>query len=196
MIEVCEAILSTETDRDRLTGTMVNVKSHLSHSKMCFETVMRIYYLRHGYEIPDGHMAHNALQLAYIGLSQRQAPLGATSSLNTARVSPEEAKSTLILAAKGLADQGKNYFLPRALFQIIANEMSVGDKETLHRYSIVSDEDSDTLQSRHKFISSQYPIRKAQAGCTLETTRLDQLTKDIMTLALEKVQRISSASGT
>jgi hypothetical protein len=91
---------------------------------------MRLYYLRHGFETPDGHMAHNSLFLAYKGLSQRNLSLEANEVMDEKSVPAKEARSRLILAAKALADQGNNYYFPRSLPEIVENEMLPKDRYT------------------------------------------------------------------
>lgn len=131
----------------------------IPHASICFETIMRLYYLHHGYETPDGHMTHNLMMLAYKGLSQVNALTSAFTTTDAVSVTLQDAKSTLTLAQAGLFEQGRNYFLPRALFQLVEKEMSQEDKDLLHAHVALTPEDSETVQSRQRYISSQYPVR-------------------------------------
>ena len=154
MISACEMILSTSQDGeegedsqgdDLVRGGVARV---LSHSTVCFETLMRLYYLRHGYETPDDHTSHNLMILAYKGLSQRYMAPMSVAAVDPEAISPTEARSTLILAAKELYNQGANYYLPYVLFQIIERKMSPKDREMLHNYVPSRTEDVYSLQAR------------------------------------------------
>lgn len=156
---------------------------------------MRLYYLRHGYEIPDGHMAHNSIVLAYEGLSHRYLPTGISGSATEQSLSREEARSTLILAAKALADQGRNYYLPRALFDIVEHEMSPSDRDVLRQHVTVAVLSGESLQTRHNDISSQFPVGVSQHIDIEEKRRLDHLKKEITGMAQERAHSSSNAGS-
>lgn len=166
----------------------------LTHARICFETVLRLYYLRHGFEIPDGHMAHNSAVLAYKGLSQRYLSFGAHCLREEESVSAEEARSTLILAAKALADQGRNYYLPRALLEIVETEMVSMDKDALRQYVTVHEDDCESLRERNKHISSRYPVGEWSVRADLNKRRLDVLAREFVELTRERFQGSDTAS--
>lgn len=153
---------------------------------------MRLYYLHHGYEIPDGHMAHNLMVLAYKGLSQRNMPSKLYKSVNAEPNSVAEARSTLILAQKGLHDQGKNYFLPWALFQIVEQEMRPEDRDALYESVMILKEQSEALKLREKYMSSQYPVGLDKLDEPPGGRQLSQLTKGFTELAVSKLRSASS----
>lgn len=156
---------------------------------------MRFYYLHHGYEIPDGHMAHNLMVLAYRSLAQRNKPLEPSDSVKAEPNSEAEARSTLILAQKGLHDQGKNYFLPCALFQIVEHEMHPEDRDALYRSVSIQSEQSATLELRERYMSSQYPVGLDRLDERPASRQLSQLTKDFTKMAASKLRPASSAQG-
>lgn len=182
-----------------IPGDPVNsVTSTLAHSQVCFESVMRIYYLRHGYEMADGYLCHAIFELACYALAQRSllAAPGSTSAGAGPAASPDDTKSTLLLAAKGLSDQSKNYYLPRALFQIVEKEMSAEDRTALHRYvAPLPNPDSESLQFRSTYISSQYPLNIASISDNPVVKRLDQLAKEFTDVAVEKARNSTSKPG-
>jgi hypothetical protein len=169
-----------------------NFKPALAHATICFETIMRLYYLHHGYEIPDGHMAHNLMVLAYKSLSQRSISSEQPESASVGRSSEAEARGTLILAQKGLHDQGKNYFLPWALFQIVEQEMYPEDRVALYSSVAIHKEQSEALQLRERCISSQYPVGQGRLDEPHEGRQLSQLAKNFTELAVSKQQSASS----
>ncbi|KAI0596077.1 hypothetical protein F4775DRAFT_566407 [Biscogniauxia sp. FL1348] len=83
----------------------------LGQSKACFETLVRLYYLRHGFECHDASLVHF---LALLGFSALRDLATADNSNNNI----EELRSTVVLCAKGLWDQGRGSFAARALFRL------------------------------------------------------------------------------
>lgn len=160
---------------------------------------MRLYYLHHGYEIPDGHMAHNPMMLAYKGLSQVNALTSAPTPTDAAAVTLQDAKNTLTLAQTGLFEQGRNYFLPRALFQLVENEMSREDKDLLHAQVALKTDDNETVQTRQKYISSQYPVRLNRQSVTpegMEEMHLGHAINEFMEVAADMASSASSNTST
>lgn len=170
----------------------LNFKAILAQSKTYFETVMRLYYLRHGYELPDGQLPHTCVILAYEGLLQQSASSNATSTSSGASALNGEARSTLILASKGLADQGKNYFLPRALYEIIENEMSAEDKDVLHQHVHIPKDEEESLLLRSTYICSQYPVGMDWANIRRRKGRLDEVTREFTATASEAARQAGS----
>ena len=155
---------------------------------------MRLYYLHHGYDIPDGHMAHNLMVLAYKGLSQRSMSSELHRSINAEPGSAAEALSTLILAQKGLHDQGKSYFLPWALFQIVEQEMQPEDRNALYRSVTIHKEESEDLQLRERYMSSQYPVGLDRLDEPAAGRELSRLTRGFTELAFSKLRSASSSN--
>ena len=187
-INIGEMLVSSLDDSEISSGF---TRANLEHAKICFETVMRLYYLRHGYDIPDGHLSHCSIMLAYRGLSQRYRSTEMRGPRIGATLSQDEARSTLILAAKALAEQGRNYYLPRALFDIVEHEMSSSDRDVLRQYVTVEDPNSESLQIRQNYISSQFPVGVNHLIDVEDKRRLDHLKKEIPEVAEERAHSSS-----
>src|SRR6202000_2793882 len=93
----------------------------LAESKRSFETILRLYYLRHGFESSGIYVAHGLNVLANMALARVKF---ATESSGEEL---DDARSTLFLAAKGLNEQGKNYYLTYVLFRVLVQEMDPAD---------------------------------------------------------------------
>ncbi|KAM6510043.1 hypothetical protein FALCPG4_017674 [Fusarium falciforme] len=78
-------------------------RSVLRDSKLHFEILMRLYFLRHGYEYSDTYLTHTLAVLAFMALGRLNSAVDPTagSSIDES----EDLISTIFLAAKGLADQ-------------------------------------------------------------------------------------------
>lgn len=162
-------------------------------SRRYFETIMRLYYLRHGFAVPDGHMSHALVLLSYQGLTMRQTVSPPGSSPTSVNMPLEEARSTLVLGTKGLDEQGANYYLPLAVLRVIQNEMWPEDRNLLQQYIKQREEDEETRQQRETYMRSQYPVGLNTLTRRSDGRRLDRLQKGFVTLAKEKAQTPASS---
>jgi hypothetical protein len=121
------------------------------------ESLLRIYYLRHGFETFDAlllthlaHMSNMVLQrLAHLARHQ--------SSTETNEV--EYLRSTLILCLKGLYDQSQNFRMSGIVFGAIKNQLSAEDQNLLGRFVTMKDPDIDEeAVHRAEPVLSEYVI--------------------------------------
>src|SRR5947207_9258861 len=76
------------------------------HVKMCFETLIRLYYLRHGSETASIIFVHFLAFMSFTYTAILKNP-----TFSSATPSVDDAQAALILAAKCLSDQGRNYYV-------------------------------------------------------------------------------------
>ncbi|KAJ4865698.1 fungal zn(2)-Cys(6) binuclear cluster domain-containing protein [Trichoderma breve] len=180
VINLCEV---TTPDGDAKIPAQADggVRWKLHLSRISFETIVRLYYLRHGFENADAYMAHCLTVLAFMGVAQLAA--STTPSL-PAPTSPEEARSTLILAAKGLGEQGQNYYLPFTLFHIVQGQMGSDDLNALQSLTTACNEDVGTPQIRARHVQAQYPVNIVNMTDYPQNQRLGSLIKEYSELAI------------
>ncbi|XXG97941.1 hypothetical protein Hte_004257 [Hypoxylon texense] len=130
--------------------TEANPSTIVSHSKAYFETLMRIYYLRHGFESLDVTLVQFLHLLGFSALKD-------LSLVEKGTVACEALRSTLMLCAKGLWEQGQNYYLSEAIFRMF--KQSMGIEEVLLLRDIIDIEDPDGWLDRMiQEIRSRWPI--------------------------------------
>ncbi|KAL0931448.1 C6 transcription factor [Colletotrichum truncatum] len=123
-------------------STLGTIRAHLSHSRVCFEALLRLYYLRHGFEYADTYLTH---ELSVLGFRAFENCQNLTSTTDGVSVSPDElsdARSTLILAAKGLNEQGLNYYAPFNILCVLVNQMDAYELDMLRKCVSIRSEDS------------------------------------------------------
>jgi hypothetical protein len=171
MIQLCEIIQAdaeaTDTDPSRQ-----DIMSLLTHSRVCFETIMRLYYLRHGFEAADSYFTHDLAILAFIAQANLKALPSPTPNPDSAHTetpsttSPtisrplsdlDDIRATLFLAAKGLHSQGKSYQLPLTLFHVVQS-MRPEEADMMHRYADIKPESTAAGGFREEHARSQYPV--------------------------------------
>lgn len=114
-----------------------------------FETLVRLYYLRHGFDYGDTFLGHPLNQLAFISLNKI---LAAAANTNT-NIPPNQsdldaARSTLILAAKGIHDQGKSHFLSRVTLEMIKVQMGPVERDMLGK--VIGEVEEDATKKLHE----------------------------------------------
>lgn len=80
----------------------------ISTAKACFETLLRLYHLRHGFDTFDFALLQYLPQLAFSSLRDAE--------MASSETEQEALYSTQLLCAKGLWDQGKNMMMCQAIF--------------------------------------------------------------------------------
>lgn len=128
----------------------------VTRSKACFETILRLYYLRHGFEQYDA-MLLQFLSMVAFGTARR---------LKEGRPDPEirqQLLSTLILCAKGLWEQGRNCYAAEASFHYLKDSLTAEDASLVVREVPDFREDHSRKATMIREIRSQWPFGVAHA---------------------------------
>lgn len=169
-------------------------RGRASNATVNFEALVRLYYLRHGYETSDTYMTHTLATLGFatLGRLARLSP----DSTDSAR-SIEEARSTIFLTAKGLSDQGSNYYIPYTLFELLKQSLSGDDVRTLLRFINQQPSYGETASSRLRtdHVQAQYPVNIVDMTKHPEQKRLGNMIREFSTLALEAHSQTSPGVG-
>lgn len=122
----------------------------VAQSKACFETLVRLYYLRHGFESYDITLLQFIPMLAFGSLRDiRHVERGSETY--------EEIRSTLLLCAKGLRDQGRNMSSGEATFRLLQEDANRENVPLLHEGTVTSEQD-DRLSLLAKEMRSGWPV--------------------------------------
>lgn len=99
----------------------------LSSSKRSFETVIRLYYLRHGFEALDCFMVQYLSMLAFMARGAIHA--------NMPKTTIQTLQSTIILAAIGLRDQSTSFYTGRMVFKAVRSGMRREEIKLIDRFT-------------------------------------------------------------
>jgi hypothetical protein len=91
-----------------------------------FETCMRIYYLRHGFEATDSFLLHFLGLLNHINMNAIETSIGSSFL--------ESRRSTLLLLTKGIHEQSLVHFVARAILRLQVSLMRPEDVDLLGRF--------------------------------------------------------------
>jgi hypothetical protein len=176
----------------------------LPSPSMCLETLIRLYYLRHGFEDADmicvvwlQYIAFSAIrQLRDVAMRRKalSPPLsGPESTRPGSSQVVDELHSSLILVAKGLCDQGRNYQIAATVFELVQASMSEQDRCVLKGILPVERDGKKDGRSRSHgdigrrvdqkvamLLHSRYPVNIVKPTDDPESQRLGKLLKEML----------------
>ncbi|KAL7626163.1 hypothetical protein AAE478_002933 [Parahypoxylon ruwenzoriense] len=169
----------------------------ITYAEIRLETLLRLYYLRHSYESYDPLLMH---WLMFLG----DTTLGKLHS-KEALVSLEALRSTLILCAKGIYDQGHNYHIAVLVFRLLRDRMKDSDFDLLrtHLFAFSPSSSGDASSSSEddpplmlQYVQAQWlaPIHTPDSGPTKRS--LEYLLREYERLSLDRnVEDVSEVSS-
>ncbi|KAK1452446.1 hypothetical protein CMEL01_16762 [Colletotrichum melonis] len=131
-------------------GPDATLQQIVADSKKYLQTLIRLYYLRHGYEAMDLFLVIPLMLTGYDCVKAL--------SEETFEYQTEILRSTLILVAKGLYYQRRNHYLAEALFRVIRGRMR-SQEVALLRSSMTFDDDREI--DKHDMVQavrSRWPV--------------------------------------
>ncbi|KAH7041207.1 uncharacterized protein B0I36DRAFT_427472 [Microdochium trichocladiopsis] len=149
---------------------------------MRLETLLRIYFLRHGFECADAYVIQPLSLMGFENVQKlKMDPYGPRS---------EAARSSLILAAKGLWDQGQNFYVARTTLSLLRETLQQADPHQVEVRLLDREVDfkeqrnaAEQLQIRH--VSSRWPPSMASITEDPEGQRLHSLVERYMNIHIE-----------
>ncbi|KAL2684517.1 hypothetical protein Neosp_005595 [[Neocosmospora] mangrovei] len=147
---------SLPLDTDHLQNTLAECRAF-------FETILRIYYLRHGFEHGNLMLIQYLTKLAFMALDKLKELSTSISTLSSSPMDvgdsdPRAAKSTLLIAQKGLNDQGKGYYFPQAMSNVVLGRTSTENSYLPQGDTSVEQEAEGEAKKREKQLEGQCPL--------------------------------------
>ena len=142
-----------------------SVQRALNEAKVRLETILRLYFLRHGYESYDIFLLS---LLSFLGFMQLK---------NMSRTGPgelESVRSTVVLIAKGLHDQSRNCYLAEIVFRIMKRNMGA-DSLYLLKGVDIGDEDEEAAMRMAEQVYSSWPIDVQAIDENADKQRIENL---------------------
>ncbi|KAJ4138389.1 hypothetical protein NW768_002213 [Fusarium equiseti] len=143
-------------DEDQLFQSLSKYRGH-------FETILRIHYLRHSFEYGNMMLTRFLAMLAFLTLS-RLDHLAAepqqtlkSSDLDVGDTDPKEIRATLLIAQKGLSDQGRGYYLPNILLRDVLRHMTASDAMVLQSVITIQPESPNESRQRKMYLEGHCP---------------------------------------
>lgn len=140
----------------------VDLQQALHKSKIRFETLLRLYYLRHGCEGYDMFMVHYFSLLGFMHMKA----LG-----NAEPSDATERKSTIALTFKGLRAQGRNYYLAQVVFRLVKDTLGAEAQQLMREVADVAEED-ESKSLIHQHVNSSWPVGLSTISMDPDAQRL------------------------
>ncbi|KAG5656585.1 hypothetical protein KAF25_000172 [Fusarium avenaceum] len=148
----------------------INVQKTLSGAKVRLETLLRLYYLRHGYESYDIFMVS---VLSFLGFIHIKALKGAEA------IEVESRRSAVVLTAQGLRDQSRNCYVAGLVFRVMKGNMGVEGQSLLGEIEDLPEEDEEEKLLVAEQVQASWPIDIERIDIAPEKQRLGNLVKRI-----------------
>jgi hypothetical protein len=129
-----------------------SVQKVVAESSKHMQTLIRLYYLRHGLEAMD----------LFIVIPLMIAGSDCIEAINEQTPGPklEALRSTLILVAKGLYDQRRNHYLAEALYRVIRGRMRQSEAVLLKEVMDLKNDEDEEEEKRPmvQAVRSHWPV--------------------------------------
>lgn len=112
----------------------INPPEIRTNSAQHFETLLRLYYLRHGFAHSDTFLGKPLIQLGFMSLGKIQALSVAPHRNEELDKMIDQTRSTLLLAVSGLHEQGRNIYLAQVILGVLRGKMGEVEKELVSRF--------------------------------------------------------------
>jgi hypothetical protein len=150
-------------------------------SQAMFETLLRLYYLRHSYDTHDAWIIHFLLVLGTDALKSlyNAAPTASQQSLDTLR-------SSVLLAATGLKEQGENVYIARVCALGLQKSMKPEDLQWVQTYLSTKPVTQGEQRLIDESARCMYPVPIIRADGELEMRKLGEITRGVEDLSTEE----------
>ncbi|KAF5636194.1 nitrogen assimilation transcription factor nit-4 [Fusarium sp. NRRL 52700] len=151
----------------------------VAESKRNMQTLVRLYYLRHGFEAMDLFIVIPLMVMGYDSIDAIKA--------DTPMEEIELLRSTLILIAQGLYYQRRNHYLAQALFRVIRGKMRPQEIGLL-KYSMALDRyEADPESDMAVAVRSLWPVSIVKKHENMESHILTNLVENFGRVNVEEI---------
>ncbi|KAK8109399.1 C6 transcription factor, partial [Apiospora kogelbergensis] len=182
LLSIYEPLLEAKTEQEPSPHSVV------SEANRYMQTLIRLYYLRHGFESMD----------LFIVVPLVNAGFHCIDEINSGQPTPaqlEVLRSTLLLITKGLHSQRANHYLAEALFRVVRGRMRLQEaallKTTLHFDEAEEDRKSAMVQT----VRSHWPVSVVKKKEDLDNHILGNLVESYAHLNIDEGSEEDSKLG-
>ncbi|KAI4622139.1 hypothetical protein J4E83_004879 [Alternaria metachromatica] len=149
-------------------------------SKASLQTLLHMFFHRHGFEAYYIFLLQVLVQLGFDSIERLRTPEAQQEHFPAIM---KATRATLILCAKGLRDQGHNFFLSELVFRILRDKMNPVDVKLLKDWAHIKDED-DREKSMMEHVYGEYPVNVESITSDPTEQRLNRLLQTMADLKL------------
>ena len=136
-------------DKVKLTLQGQSIQEIAQEARCNYEIVLRIYYLRHGFDMYNTWAFFFLTNLFFMAIGELHA------SIEAGGEEADAMRSTLILASKGMSAQARCYYLAEAMLRTVCMQMESSDGILLGQYTSFQDlNDPEATAQRLNIVKS------------------------------------------
>jgi hypothetical protein len=152
-------------------GTNKTVHQIMHESRIRFETLLRVYYLRHSFATYAPVMLQFLSVFGFLTLKEAMAEPDPNSKDNPYR-------SSVILATIGLENQGRQAYLANAMFRLLVSKVPPDVADAIRQYCS-QDSTGAIVEIQPAFTRSAYPVHVVSINADAEEQRLNNLLEEL-----------------
>ncbi|KAJ0108572.1 hypothetical protein J7T55_015006 [Diaporthe amygdali] len=182
ILAIYEPLLDLKTDQNQEDS----LRQIVSDASKCLLTLVRLYYLRHGYDAMDSFLV---VPLVLAGFK-------CIDAINDQTPEPKlkDLRSTLILIAKGLYSQRHNYYLAEAVYRVVRGRMRPQEVTLLHETMNIDDGKTAGRQAMMQTVRSHWPVSIVGKDEDVDSYVLTNLVNNYAHLNIEEMPETSGSS--
>lgn len=176
ILAIYEPLLDLKTTQNQEDS----LRQIISDASKCLQTLVRLYYLRHGFDAMD----------LFIVIPLVLAGFKCIDAINDDTPEPrlQDLRSTLVLVAKGLYSQRRNHYLAEALYRVVRGRMRAQEVALLKETTDIGDDDDDRAAGRQAMaqaVRSHWPVSIVGKGEDVDSYLLNNLVDNYAHLNIE-----------
>ncbi|RKL38961.1 hypothetical protein BFJ72_g7091 [Fusarium proliferatum] len=173
LLTIFEPLYDAETTREPSPQRIV------AGSKRNMQTLVRLYYLRHGFEAMDLFIVIPLMVMGYDSIDAIKE--------DTSTEEIEFLRSTLILIAQGLYYQRRNHYLAQALFRVIRGKMRPQEIGLLKSSMALDRYEADPEPEMAVAVRSHWPVSVVEKREDMESHILTNLVENFGRVNIEEI---------
>lgn len=158
-----------------------------------FETIIRIYYLRHCYDFPDLFMSYHLALLGNYSLSQMYSDEMLMSPNSESQ--KKRLLSTIFLCLKGLYEQGRGAHVCIMIYSVLMNKLNQRDRDLLYSELGLGSWPDENAADMAKRCRSIWPMPPTKRGQDPKKYSLDLLVKGTQRMRIEDILNVDAESA-
>lgn len=159
----------------------------VAHSRASLETLFHLFYRRHGFSCYHFVLVHI---FSYLGFSS----VRRVASADLPTPAREASRATLVLSAKGLDDQGHNFYLAEAVLCMLRDEMNADDVRHLPQGAKINEHERKALMIQQ--VHGEWPVYVTDITQDRDSQRLDRLALTYSNPRVEEASESTSSQET
>lgn len=140
-------------------------QKNLRDARIHLQTIIRLWYLRHGFTVPNVYLCQPLALIAFRCLKELQEDAADVEGI----------RSTLFLMAKGLRDQAHNFYVSETIFRVVQGQMRTEELNLMKSLIDIADLPDDKSLAAVQRVQADWTATIVSKANDVDAHRLGQL---------------------